>query len=218
MPPLLAPFGVRIPWCQAQVAAGILILGSLVAISGVAHAAPAGLTAAPLAPRSGPRGITLFTDIPPAVSGLKAANTYDDPRMWAFDKIHMSGLGHKRMAAFVLRALDVPHTLKLPDLDPWRPRGWVTATREELAFVRSEVVPLVKRRIRGVYDGDTAQPKWPTPIRPADIATRFGVSRSSAYRWAYSLEQARLLAQTMEIPRGAGHRTPVQADTEARAQ
>lgn len=52
----------------------------------------------------------------------------------------------------------------------------------------------------------------------ADIATRFGVSRSSAYRWAYSLEQARLLAQTMEIPRGAGHRTPVQADTEARAQ
>ncbi len=83
MPPLLAPFGVRIPWCQAQVAAGILILGSLVAISGVAHAAPAGLTAAPLAPRSGPRGITLFTDIPPAVSGLKAANTYDDPRMWS---------------------------------------------------------------------------------------------------------------------------------------
>lgn len=120
---------------------------------------------------------------------------YDDPRMWAFDKIHMSGLGHKRMAAFVLRELDVPHTLKLPDLDPWRPRGWVTATREELAFVRSEVVPLVKRRIRGVYDGDTAQPKWPTPIRPAEgmkkVARRQAVAaRRERERWERSVSDA----------------------------
>ena len=77
-----------------------------------------------------------------------------------------------------------------------------TATKLQLAYVE-KVLWAIERR---------------TPIRPADIATRFGVSRSSAYRWAYSLEQARLLAQTMEIPRGAGHRTPVQADTEARAQ
>ena len=120
---------------------------------------------------------------------------YDDPRMWAFDKIHMSGLGHKRMAAFVLRELDVPHTLKLPDLDPWRPRGWVTATREELAFVRSEVVPLVKRRIRGVYDGDTAQPKWPTPIRPAEgmkkVARRQAeAARRERERWERSVSDA----------------------------
>lgn len=93
---------------------------------------------------------------------------YDDPRMWARDKIHMSGLGHKRMAAFVLREMGVEHTLRLPDLEPWRPRGWLTASREELAFVREEVAPLVVRRLRGRYDGDTARPKWPHPIRPAE--------------------------------------------------
>ena len=42
-----------------------------------------GLTATPLAARSGPRGATLFTEIAPAVSGLKADNAYADPRMWS---------------------------------------------------------------------------------------------------------------------------------------
>jgi hypothetical protein len=36
----------------------------------------------PLAVRSGPRGATLFTTLPPEQTGLKAGNAYDDPEMW----------------------------------------------------------------------------------------------------------------------------------------
>jgi len=47
-----------------------------------ALAAPAALEAAPLAPRSGPRGATLFTTIAPESSGVTAENNYADPEMW----------------------------------------------------------------------------------------------------------------------------------------
>jgi enediyne biosynthesis protein E4 len=36
----------------------------------------------PLAPRSGPRGPTMFFTVPPEQSGLRADNPYDDPKMW----------------------------------------------------------------------------------------------------------------------------------------
>lgn len=92
---------------------------------------------------------------------------YDDRRLWAPDRLHMSRGGHKRMAAKVLVELGVPHTLKIPDLGEWEARDWRQAVREEGRFVRTEVLPLVRRRLRGVSDGDTAEPKWPAPIRPA---------------------------------------------------
>ena len=36
----------------------------------------------PLSPRSGPRGETLFTIVPPEESGVRTENRYDDPEMW----------------------------------------------------------------------------------------------------------------------------------------
>lgn len=92
---------------------------------------------------------------------------YDDRRLWAPDKLHMSRCGHKRMAAQVLSELGIRHTLEISDLEELDPRGWRSAVREEAHFVRSEVIPLVRRRLRRVSEGDTAEPKWPQPIRPA---------------------------------------------------
>lgn len=108
-----------------------------------------------------------------------AHREYDDPRLWARDRIHMSRPGHKRMAAIVLRELGVPHTLRLRDFPPPEPRGWRTSAVEEWGFVRGEVVPLVRRRLRGVYDGDTTDPKWPEPVRPAE-----GLKRLARHRHA----------------------------------
>ena len=48
----------------------------------VRAADPAGLTSVPLAARSGPRGATLFTMLPPERTGVRAFNAYDDPAMW----------------------------------------------------------------------------------------------------------------------------------------
>lgn len=103
---------------------------------------------------------------------------YDDRRLWAPDKIHMNRLGHKRMAAFVLRELGVPHTLKLRDLDEREPRGWRRAVRDEGRFLRTEVAPLVRRRLTGRSEGDHALPKWPEPIRPADGMKRLARDRA----------------------------------------
>jgi len=41
-----------------------------------------GIEAQPLAPRSGPRGKTLFTVVAPEDSGVRTENTYDDPEIW----------------------------------------------------------------------------------------------------------------------------------------
>ena len=41
------------------------------------------LDPSPLAPRSGPAGITMFTLLPPAQTGIQCENNYDDPQMWA---------------------------------------------------------------------------------------------------------------------------------------
>ncbi|EAP98375.1 hypothetical protein JNB_15463 [Janibacter sp. HTCC2649] len=105
---------------------------------------------------------------------------YDDRRLWAPDKIHMNRLGHKRMAAFVLRELGVPHTLKVRELDEWEPRGWRRAVRDEGRFLRTEVAPLVRRRLTGRSEGDHALPKWPEPIRPADGMKRLARERALA--------------------------------------
>lgn len=56
------------------------------------------------------------------------------------------------------------------------------------------------------------------PITWEAIATRFAVSRATAYRWLAALEDARQRAQMMDIPHPARRRTPSAADTEARAQ
>lgn len=104
---------------------------------------------------------------------------YDNPSLWAPDRIHMSRHGHKRMAAFVMEQLDIPHTLKIRDLVPYEPRGLRHAVRSEVQFVRDEVVPLVQRRLRGEYEGDRTQPKWPEPVHPAE-----GMKRLAAERFA----------------------------------
>ncbi|PRY58258.1 lysophospholipase L1-like esterase [Knoellia remsis] len=105
---------------------------------------------------------------------------YDDRRLWAPDKIHMNRHGHKRMAAFVLRELGIPHTLKVRELDEWQPRGWRRAVQEETFFLRTEVAPLVRRRLTGRSEGDLAQPKWPEPIRPADGMKRLARRQARA--------------------------------------
>lgn len=105
---------------------------------------------------------------------------YDDPRLWAPDRIHLSAQGHKRMAALVLAELGIPHTLRLRELEPTQPRHWRRTAVDELAFVRSEVVPLVRRRVTGVRESDTMVAKWPVPVHPSDGLKRLAGSMSGA--------------------------------------
>ena len=72
----------------ASRAAGLFLRGSWLAgmlLSGAIGwpADPAGeIAEKPLAPRSGPHGATMFTELPPQQTGVVTTNNYSDPKMW----------------------------------------------------------------------------------------------------------------------------------------
>lgn len=85
-----------------------------------------------------------------------------DPRMWSVDRIHLSTLGHQRVASRVLAALGVPTepswSATLPPHD--RP-GWWAARRADARWARMYLAPWVRRRLRGRSSGDGLRPKRP---------------------------------------------------------
>ncbi len=94
---------------------------------------------------------------------------YRDPRMWEFDRIHMSSSGHLRMAIAVLDLLGVPHSLvaeelgPAPAIPPAEQRAINRRWRREFAY------PWISRRVRGVSSGDGLPPKYPTLTRPVGL-------------------------------------------------
>jgi lysophospholipase L1-like esterase len=86
---------------------------------------------------------------------------YRDDRFWDVDRMHMSSVGHQRMAIAVLDALGVQHDLTMPDLPP---RPVLTAKERRAAnleWAKAHAAPWVKRRIQGVSSGDNLSPRWP---------------------------------------------------------
>ncbi len=84
-----------------------------------------------------------------------------DPRMWAPDRLHLSPLGHHRIAIMVLDALGVEHELEPYHPDPLPPKQWRQARVDDLGWAREYLVPWVIRRIRHQSSGDRVLPKRP---------------------------------------------------------
>ncbi|MBD8868195.1 SGNH/GDSL hydrolase family protein [Nocardioides donggukensis] len=86
---------------------------------------------------------------------------YRDWRYWDTDRMHMSTLGHQRMAVHVLDTLDVSHDLPLPTLPERETPGRAQRLAADLAWTRSFAVPWVHRRLTGRSSGDTVTPRHP---------------------------------------------------------
>ncbi|WP_336992107.1 SGNH/GDSL hydrolase family protein [Leucobacter sp. VD1] len=102
--------------------------------------------------------------------GIRFADNWSDPELaqrqyWSPDRLHLAPIGHHRVAANVLRALDRP-----------APIDWVLdaapvaapSRREQLRYTREHVVPWVRRRLTGRSSGDGRTAKyaewtWVTP-------------------------------------------------------
>jgi lysophospholipase L1-like esterase len=97
-----------------------------------------------------------------------AMRAYAHPRMWETDRLHMSRHGHRYLAAAVLRALGVDHTITLRDLGMETPRTWREALAAERAWWNGWVLPMLGRRRRNEPIGADLTARWPDPIRPAD--------------------------------------------------
>jgi lysophospholipase L1-like esterase len=88
---------------------------------------------------------------------------FANPLLWGEDRLHMSTIGHRRVAAHVLTALGI-----LPDPDWYAttarpPRAsWPAARVHDLRWASQHLAPWVKRRITGKSSGDLITAKRPT--------------------------------------------------------
>jgi hypothetical protein len=61
---------------------GLLTVSVFHGTTGLAADPAGGISGKPLAPRTHPRGKTMFVKLPPEETGVRTENKYDDPRMW----------------------------------------------------------------------------------------------------------------------------------------
>lgn len=85
-----------------------------------------------------------------------------DPRLLAADRLHLSSEGHRRMAAAVLSALNLPHDADWRDpLPERRQQSALRKTVTTTAWAALFVVPWLIRRALGVSSGDRRSAKYP---------------------------------------------------------
>ena len=101
------------------------------------------------------------------VVDLFSARVFDDPRLWAEDRLHLSPEGHRRVAEAVLQALGAEPSFDWRrELAPVRPAPWVQARRQDLRWARIYLLPWIGRRRTGRSTGDGRPAKRPeaTPV------------------------------------------------------
>ncbi|GGC63359.1 SGNH/GDSL hydrolase family protein [Hoyosella rhizosphaerae] len=96
-------------------------------------------------------------------------NEYRDLRMWNRDRIHMSPLGHQRMAEAVLDTIEAEHSVHTTPLPPPNPSTALHEYASTLEWLGKYVAPWLGRQVRGRSSGDGIQPKRPElkMVRPA---------------------------------------------------
>ena len=97
-----------------------------------------------------------------AVVELFDAPCFDDPRLWADDRLHLSPEGHRRVAEAVLQAAGYPASFdwRAP-LPAAAPQGRVRRLAADVRWLGRHVGPWIMRRIRGTSSGDGRSPKRP---------------------------------------------------------
>lgn len=87
---------------------------------------------------------------------------FDDTRMWSEDRLHMSALGHRRVAHHACQALGVDPDAKWSAALPAAVgKNWLRRRREDAAWAREHALPWVQRRVTGRSSGDMIKPKRP---------------------------------------------------------
>ncbi|WP_035850566.1 SGNH/GDSL hydrolase family protein [Kitasatospora azatica] len=95
-----------------------------------------------------------------AVVDLFSADCFDDRRLWAEDRLHLSPEGHRRVAEAVLQALGRPAAFdwRAP-LPAAAPVSRPAKLRSDLRWLWIHVGPWLVRRVTGRSSGDGRPPK-----------------------------------------------------------
>ena len=106
--------------------------------------------------------------------GVVLVDNWNDPELpkaqyWSTDRLHMAPVGHHRVAANVLRALDYePPADWTLQADPVPKPG----TREQLRYTREHMLPWIGRRLTGRSSGDGRSAKHPNWVEVAPTRSR----------------------------------------------
>lgn len=102
-----------------------------------------------------------------AVLDLWGMRSLRDWRMWAPDRIHLTGEGHRRVAQGALVALGLaPDDAAWDDpMVPLPPLPRTAQLRDDAQWFRDHAYPWATRRLRGRSSGDLRRPKQPQ-LRP----------------------------------------------------
>lgn len=89
------------------------------------------------------------------VMDANSQEVFGDPRMLAADRLHLSSEGHRRVAAAVLRAIDLPHDSDWQDpMPPYKPAPAPIRLIGSVAWGTAFLVPWAIRRITRKSSGD----------------------------------------------------------------
>jgi lysophospholipase L1-like esterase len=98
---------------------------------------------------------------------LWSAPVFAHPDAWSEDRLHLSAIGHERVARAAMHALGMGDESWADPL-PWRPREPLRArVGSDVRWARRHLAPWVGRRLRGTSSGDLIEPKRPdlAPVR-----------------------------------------------------
>jgi lysophospholipase L1-like esterase len=85
-----------------------------------------------------------------------------DQRLWADDRLHLTGEGHRRVAEAVCQHLGHPAVSDwCAPLPPSPALSWPARRRADVRFAREHLVPWIGRRLTGRSSGDGRAPKRP---------------------------------------------------------
>jgi lysophospholipase L1-like esterase len=93
---------------------------------------------------------------------LFADETFRHRAMWSADRLHLSPLGHRRVAGHVLNALGVgvdEDWMLVPPMPA--PTPWLLARGADLRWAREHLAPWIARHLIGHSSGDEIAPKRP---------------------------------------------------------
>ncbi|MFI0432575.1 MAG: SGNH/GDSL hydrolase family protein [Candidatus Nanopelagicales bacterium] len=86
---------------------------------------------------------------------------FDDPRCWSVDRLHLSEIGHARVASAAWEAVGGEDDGWREPLPPSPGDNWLAARGRDAQWAWTHLGPWVGRRLRGVSSGDGLQPKRP---------------------------------------------------------
>jgi lysophospholipase L1-like esterase len=101
-----------------------------------------------------------------AQRGAHVIDMFSDPGLahpaaWSVDRLHLSSLGHRRVAAHVLFALGWPEETSWLSLPEVKPASWLRSRGADARWAYSYLGPWIQRRLAGRSSGDGRVPKRP---------------------------------------------------------